>query len=190
MSHLMPPSRDEVLRAFAVEVHTGRDTLMRYLTRYPQYTHDLLDLSREMTRTFADNELSEEELRCLDVAVSRFRAGGGLKSAQAELKLEPKAFSAAATHLQLPLQAMLAFRERRIDLATVPARFLERLARELEAPLDQLRVFLSQTPMVSIARESKSSVKPAVAAKVSFEKVLLDAGVPKERTQALIERGE
>lgn len=161
---------------------------MRYLVEYPQYAHDLVDLSRELARTWADDDMSEEDERSVDAAVARFRAGGGLKGYLGTLK--PQIFTAAAERLQLPLQAMLAFGERRVELASVPARFLERLAQALQTTLDQLHAFLSQPPQVSATRQSKSKVKPAVAAKVSFEKVLLDAGIPQERVQELIERGE
>ncbi|WP_438332253.1 hypothetical protein [Burkholderia pseudomallei] len=188
MSHQQPMSRDEVLRAFAVEENSGRDTLVRYLAAYPQYAHDLVDLSRELARAWVDEELFEEDERSVDIAVARFRAGGGLKGAVVTLK--PQVFTAAAARLQLPLQAMLAFRERRVDLASVPARFLERLALALQTTLDQLSAFLSQPTLVSAARQSKSNAKPTAAAKVSFEKILLDAGVPQERVQELTERGE
>ncbi len=188
MSNQQHISRDEVLRAFAVEEDAGRDTLVRYLKAYPQYALDLVDLSRELARTQSDDELSDEDERSVDAAVERFRAGGGLKSAVETLK--PQVFTAAAARLQLPLQAMLAFRERRVDLPSVPTRFLERLALALETTLNQLHAFLSQPPMVSAVRQSKATIKPTAATKISFEKVLLDAGVPRERVQALIERGE
>lgn len=188
MNRQQPMSRAEVLRAFAVEESPGRDTLVRYLAAYPQYAHDLVDLSRELSRTRLDEDLSAEDERSVDVAVARFRAGGGLKVTQMALK--PQAFATAATNLHVPLQAMIAFRERRVDLASVPTRFLERLAVVLETTLEQLSAYLSQAPMASAARQSKSSVKPGAAIKVPFEKLLLDAGVPAEKVQALMKRGE
>lgn len=187
MSNQQPMSRDEVLRAFSVE-DGGRDTLMRYLAAYPQYAHDLVDLSRELARTLTDDELSEEDERSVDAAAARFRTGGGLKGTVVTFK--PQVFAAAAARFQLPLQAMVAFRERRVDLASVPARFLERLALTLETTLEQLRAFLSQPPLVSAARQSKSSAKPVAATKATFEKILLDAGVSRKRVQELTERGE
>lgn len=187
MNQSQPMTRDEVLYAFAVEEDGGRDTLMRYLTAYPQYAYDLLDLSRELVHPVLDEPFSAADEQRVSAAVARFR-GGIVK--QAPVPLASQAFNVAAERLQLPLLAMLAFRERRIDLTSVPARFLERLAGALETSLDQLRAFLSQPAMVSATRQSKSRVKPAAATKVSFEKILRDAGVEAERVQALIERGE
>lgn len=188
MSHQQPISRDDVLYAFAVEENTGHDTLVHYLKTYPQYANDLVDLSRELNRASIDSDLSEEDERSIDAAVARFRAGGGLKNTA--VTLPSQAFTAAAALLQLPIQAMLAFRERRVDLTSVPASFLARLAQALNTSSEQLHEFLSQPPLVSAARQSKSNVKPAAVTKVSFEKILLDAGVQKERVQEFIERGE
>lgn len=186
MSQPQPMSRDEVLYAFAVEDDVGRDTLTRYLAAYPQYADDLVDLSRELVRIVPDEPLSEADERRVGAAVARFR--GGVK--RTPPPIAPQAFNAAAERLQLPLLAMVAFRERRVDLASVPVRFLDRLARALETTLDELRSFLSQPPMVSAARQSKSRVKPVSATKMPFDKVLRDAGVDSERVQELIERGE
>lgn len=187
MSQSQPMSRDEVLYSFTVEEDVGRDTLMRYLAAYPQYADDLVDLSRELARPVPDDEpLSETDERRVNAAVARFRSG--VKRTPAPLV--PQAFNVAAERLQLPLLAMVAFRERRVDPTSVPVRFLERLARALEITLDELRSFLSQPPMVSVARQSKSRIKPVAATKMPFDKVLRDAGVDSERVQALVERGE
>lgn len=187
MSQPQPISRDEVLYAFAVEDDTGRDTLMRYLATYPQYAHDLLDLSRELARIVPDEPFSEADEQRVDAAVARFRAGA---AKSAPVTLAPQAFNAAADRLQLPLLAMVAFRERRVDLASVPERFLERLSRALETTLDELRAFLAQPPMASAARQSKSRIKPVAAIKVPFDKVLRDAGVDSERIHTLVDQGE
>ncbi|WP_152623753.1 hypothetical protein [Pseudomonas sp. PI1] len=187
MNQQLPMSRAEVLRAFAVEQTPGKDTLARYLTAYPQYANDLVDLSRELNSPSLDRELSAEEVRAVDAATARFRAAGGLPIVQA---LKPQAFVSAAASMQLPLQSMIALRERRVELSSIPARFLQRLALELGTSLEQLSDYLGQAAMASAARQNKSSMKPGPATKVSFEKVLLDAGVPTERVQSLLEQGE
>lgn len=187
MNQLQPMTRDEVLYAFAVEGAGGRDTLMRYLATYPQYAQDLIDLSRELVRPVSDDPLSAADVQRADAAVTRFRAG---TARRAPVSFAAQAFNGAAERLQLPTLVLVSFRERRVDLASVPARFLERLAAALESTMDQLRAFLAQPPLVSAARQSKSRVKPVAAAKVPFEKVLRDAGVEAERVQVLIDRGE
>ncbi|HEF5152607.1 hypothetical protein UA18_01838 [Burkholderia multivorans] len=187
MNQSQAMTRDDVLYAFAVEDAGNNDTLMRYLAMYPQYAHDLVDLSRELARPVSHESLSAADAQRVDAAVARFRAGAGHR---VPASFAAQAFNVAAERLQLPRLVLVSFRERRVDLASVPARFLERLAGALESTLDQLRTFLSQPPMVSAARQSKSRIKPVAATKVSFEKVLRDAGVEADRVQALIERGE
>lgn len=187
MNQSQAMTRDEVLYAFAVEDAGDRDTLMRYLAMYPQYAHDLVGLSRELSRPASHEPLSAADAQSVDAAVARFRAGAGHR---APASFAAQAFNVAAERLQLPRLVLITFRERRVDLASVPARFLERLAGALESTLDQLRTFLSQPSMVSATRQSKSHIKPLAATKVPFEKVLRDAGVEAERVQALIDRGE
>lgn len=181
MSQTQLTSRDDVLYAFAVEEDVGRETLIRYLTTYPEYAHDLVNLSRELIRSISDESLSEAEEQRLDMAVARLQA----ITVKPISHLAPQAFNAAADRLEIPLLAMVAFRERRVDLTTVPTRFLTRLAQALETTIDDLRTFLSQPAMVSTARQSKSRVKPTAATKQPFEKVLLDAGVAPERIALL-----
>ncbi|RQN37326.1 hypothetical protein [Paraburkholderia tropica] len=187
MNQSQPMTRDEVLYAFSVEDVGGRDTLMRYLATYPEYAQELIDLSRELTRPVSDEPLSPADAQRVDAAVTRFRTGIGQR---VPVSFAAQAFNVAAERLQLPTLVLVSFRERRVDLASVPVRFLERLAGALESTMDQLRAFLAQPPLVSAARQSKSRVKPVAAVKAPFEKVLRDAGVEAARVQALIDRGE
>lgn len=180
-------SRDDVLYAFAVEDDVGRETLLRYLATYPEYTLDLVDLSRELTRSNSEAPLSQEDEQRIDSAIARLRNG---KLKAPPRALAPQVFNVAANRLDVPLLAMVAFRERRVDLSTVPTRFLRALAQALETTLDDLRTFLSQPATVSTSRQSKSRVQPTAPSKVSFEKILLDAGVPAERRQALLKQDE
>ena len=80
MSNQQSISRDDVLYAFAIEEDMGHDTLVNYLTAYPQYASDLVDLSRELSRTLIDNDLLEEDVLSIDAAITRFRANGGSTS--------------------------------------------------------------------------------------------------------------
>lgn len=187
MNQSQAMTRDEVLYAFAMEDAGNNDTLMRYLAMYPQYAHDLVDLSRELDRPVSHEPLSAGDAERVDAAVTRFRVGAGHR---VPVSFAAQAFNVAAERLQLPRLVLISFRERRVDLASVPTHFLERLAGALESTLDQLRTFLSQPPMVSAARQSKSRIKTLAATKVPFEKVLRDAGVEAERVQALIDRDE
>jgi hypothetical protein len=180
-------SREDVLNAFAMDYVPGSSFLARYLSDYPQFATDLVDLSRELSREISDEPLSADELAYLHGKMGHLRE---TEISLAKLQSVPaKVFTAAADALELPLQVGLAFRERRIDVATLPDHLLERLAQALQAPLATLQSFLAMPPQVSTLRASKSNEKPGPAVKVSLDKVLRDAGVDEKRITALL-RGD
>lgn len=187
MSQPQAVSRDDVLYAFAVEDDLGRETLMQYLATYPEYAQDLVDLSRELARSISDEPMSQADEQRVGIAITRLRTGAAKLSPRT---LALQKFNAAASVLGIPPLAMMGFRERRVDPDTVPTPFLRRLAQALETTLEDLRVFLSQPATVSATRQNKSRVKPSRASKVSFEQLLLDAGVAPDRLKALLEQDE
>lgn len=89
----------------------------------------------------------------------------------------PKIFAAAAKALGLPIQVGVAIRERRIDVATLPSRFLTRLANELQTSVTVIQSFLLLPAQVSSVRSNKSDDKPALAEKVPLERLLREAGM-------------
>jgi hypothetical protein len=97
-----------------------------------------------------------------------------------------KVFAGAVKELSLPMQVGLAFRERRIDVATLPRRVSARLAEALQTSTETLLSYLALPPEVSQARARKSAVKPAAPEKVSFETVLRDAGVDEQSISKLL----
>ena len=101
-------------------------------------------------------------------------------------------------HLEMPLQPALieadagasaalghpdfkegvaAFRERRIELASVPGAFLRRLAGALAASFDDFVAWMTPPPANALARSYRADGQPNAPAQVSFERILIDAGV-------------
>ncbi|SBW85044.1 hypothetical protein PVE_R2G1019 [Pseudomonas veronii 1YdBTEX2] len=160
-----PISSEDVMSAFAMDFQPGTDVLTRYLKDYPEFGGDLIDLARELSRQVdEDLPLSEHELAYVSAKMSRLREfTATVETLQSR---SPKKFAAAATALGLPMQIGVAIRERRIDMATLPRRFLERLANELQASVDVLQSFLHLPAQASTLRANKSNDKPAVAEKV------------------------
>lgn len=73
-------SREDVLDAFAVEPNHDRATLERYLTDYPQFAREVVDLSIELSRIaieIVDNDrsLSSQERHMIDAAWQQHLAG-------------------------------------------------------------------------------------------------------------------
>lgn len=180
------PSRESVLDAFAVESEHGRATLQRYLELYPEYAGDLIDLSRELNRAKAiDLEpLSPADQALIDAAWSKHKAAVSTTAASLE-SLTVEDWRAVATELDVPRQVVTALREKRIALASIPRRFLQRLADATRSSIDQLETFWSVGQFAG-ARSYKADGKPSIGSQATFEQALIDAGVPAEKRAALL----
>lgn len=176
---------DDVLRAFAMDFESGSGVLQRYLAKYPEHSGALIDLSMELSREFDDNvPPGNAEFDLVAAGMARLRENAN--TLQFLQTAPPKVFAIAINVLSLPTQVGLAFRERRIDVASLPQRVLMKMAKALRTSTDTLRSYLALPPEVSQARARKSADKPAAPEKVSFERVLQDAGVDEESISKLL----
>lgn len=181
-------SRQEVLAAFAVEPEAGRETLERYLSAYPQFATELLDLSRMLASRFWDEEtpLSQEDEARIDAAWLSHAAAGPAAVTDPFSSLSIPELREISTRLGVPRQVITAFRNRRVILSTVPPRFLERLAELVNTSMEQFVRTLSLPISQEAAQSYSSEHKPAPTEAVSFEQVLVDAGVPEDQRGQLM----
>jgi hypothetical protein len=185
MAHHSKISADDVLRAFAMDFDSGGDVLKRYLAEYPEHSTALVDLSRELMREFDDEILPGfDELALVSAGIARLKKNA--TSVRSLRDASVKVFTDAIRVLSLPIQVGVAFHERRIDVVTLPDRVLAKLAEALQTSTDTLLSFLALPPEASVARARKSTVKPATPEKVSFERVLRDAGVDDQKISSLL----
>lgn len=176
---------NDVLRAFAMDFESGAGVLQRYLARYPEHSLALVDLSMELTREFDDYVppgAAEFDL----VAAGMMRLRENIVTLQALQAAPAKVFVDAIRVLSLPMQVGLAFRERRIEVATLPQRVLAKMAEALQTSTETLLSYLALPPEAPLARARKSAVKPVAPEKVSFERVLQDAGVDEQSISKLL----
>ncbi|MBP6902094.1 MAG: hypothetical protein KBC73_18525 [Burkholderiaceae bacterium] len=176
---------DDVLSAFAMDFEPGAGVLQRYLALYPEHSVALIDLSMELTREFDDDlPPGAAEFDLVAAGMARLRENSiTLEALQAA---PAKVFTTAFDLLSLPLQVGLAFRERRIDVTTLPRRMALTVAKALKTSTETLLSYLSLPPMVSAVRARKSTVKPTAPEKVSFETVLRDAGLDENQISNLL----
>ena len=87
--------------------------------------------------------------------------------------------------LDVPRQVVTALRERRISLSSVPSGFLQRFAAATRSSVEQLESTWSLSPLAE-ARSFKADGKPTAAEQVSFEQVLIEAGVPADQRARLL----
>ncbi|RWH94138.1 MAG: hypothetical protein EOR51_11600 [Mesorhizobium sp.] len=181
------PSRESVLDAFAVESEPGRSTLDRYLRLYPEYAGELIDLSRELSREASEDAapLSVADQALIDAAWSQHTKAVPAAAADPFAALTVDDWRVVARRLELPRQVVTALRERRVFLVSIPRRFLKRLAEVIGSTVAQLESSWGSAQL-SAARSYKADGKPTVGEQVSFEQVLIDAGVPAEKRARLL----
>jgi hypothetical protein len=180
------PSREAVLDAFAVESEPGRSTLERYLQLYPEYAGELIDLARELSREIRDDTapLSVADQALIDAAWSRHAAAmPAATDPFAGLTVDD--WRAVAQGLDVPRQVVTALRERRISLLSIPRRFLQRFAEATRSSVARLEASWESGQLTG-ARSYKADGKPSAGEPVTFEQVLIDAGVPPEKRARLL----
>jgi len=182
------PPLEDVLDAYAVEEDTGGSTLQRYLRDYPEYAEELVDLSCELSRFSArrSEPLSADDHALIDEAWKRHPAGAPQTTDDLLGALTIDELRSLKERLGVPRLVVTAFRERRIQIATVPRRFLERFAAALGSSTEKLIASLKLPPAPTFARSYKADTKPAADSPITFEQQLIDAGLSAEERAALM----
>jgi DNA-binding Xre family transcriptional regulator len=186
-----PIEVDEVLESFMLEEVIDLATLNRYVNEYPQFATELIDLSREVScmKGKPDYELTESDELLVREAWAAYSSTTPAAKADPLALLQPKELNKLASALQLPRQVLAALRERRVIVASMSAKFLDSLAKELACSVSALIEILSSSTAAEPAGSHKSDVKPQVAEKVDFARVLQDAGVDSSRVADLVASG-
>jgi len=181
------PSRESVLDAFAVEAEPGRSTLERYLQLYPEYAAEIVDLSRELSCETSEDvaPLSAADQALIDVAWSQHGKAVPAAPADPFAALTVNEWRAVAQALDVPRQVVTALRERRVSLISIPQRFLQRLAEVTRSSVAQLESSWGPAQLAAV-RSYKAEGKPTVGKQVTFEQVLIDAGVAAEKRAQLL----
>ena len=185
MTQRSQSTADDVLRAFAMDFEPGAGVLQRYLAQYPEHSIALIDLSMELTREF-DDDLPPGAAEFDLVAAGMARLRESAITLEALQAAPAKTFTEASDLLALPMQVGLAFRERRIDVATLPQRMAAKVADALKTSTETLLSYLVLPAMVPAARARKSTLRPTAPEKVSFERVLRDAGLDEHSISNLL----
>jgi hypothetical protein len=184
---------EEVLHEFAAEPVRDAGTLERYLRAHPSMAEALVDLSLELRLRDATAATSvPEDDAWLDASWNAFQSTMAIRAAVTPIVDPFAALSTTRardvrTRLGVPSGVMHGFRNRIVELASVPERFLRSLASELGSSLEDLRSFLSGPPRLAESMSFKADDAPeAPAAKVSFEQLLIDTRVPEEERSRLM----
>jgi len=189
MTGLSPQaSLEEVLESFSIEHDVGKATLQKYLADFPEYANDLIDLSREIARISIEDEapLSESQSRLINFATTRIQNSPGKTAEDPFARLSAQEMRGLSKSLKIPRQIVMAFKERNVVAKSVPRGFLVRFVEKLQISVLQLFTSLEQ-PHMEVAGSYKSESKPGEAEKITFERLLQDAGLSEEEIRNLME---
>lgn len=176
---------EHVLLAFAVESSHDKSTLERYLSRYPQYATDLVDLLSELrlssegiVHTTDDESAAQKAWDAFAATPPRAQRPGLVKNPFA--LFQGPAFVALATELRIRRSILIALRDRIVIATSIPKPFLKRLAIATRSTTEVLLEYLDQPTTVAPGASYKSDGKPEAPAKIEFERLLINSGVTSE----------
>jgi hypothetical protein len=82
-----------------------------------------------------------------------------------------------AATLGVPRQVVAAVRDRRVLVDTIPKGFLTRMAAGIDAQLEDLVASIRGVRSATLAPSYKADSRPVLSSQVTFEQILIDAGV-------------
>jgi hypothetical protein len=171
------PSEEEIILAFAVEPIHDRKTLERYLTEYPEHSIALVDCSIELMLDSTQSDTVVESTEdAVEHAWQRFQAIMRVSDDTSLMnpfaKLNPTAFKSLAKRLDITNLLLVRLRDRAIEPMTIPIRFIQKLADELEVTVDAVLAFLNGSPSMISNHSFRSSEKPMVTNQITFQKAI------------------
>lgn len=175
-------SLDGVLEQFMMEDAQDAATLERYVREYPQFSLQLIDLSRLIATADAegdDQPLSATDQSRIDAAWIAHKAAAPTTSRDVDpfATLTGAKGKAVADRFGVPRQVIVCFREHRVEPSTVPTPVARVFAEEAGVPLAHVIAAMQRPVIVAAGRSYKADGQPGAGGKISFEQILIDAGV-------------
>lgn len=171
------PGEEEVLLAFSVEPTHDRKTLEQYLKEYPEHAKALVACSIElMVDATRSDDVAVTSEGAVDRAWQRFQTvvsqSGDVLVTNPFATLNPTAFRSLAKKLDITNLLLVRLRDRAIVAATIPGRFVQGLATELDATAEAVMDYLQSPPAIVSGHSFRSAVKPAVTEQISFAEAI------------------
>lgn len=174
-----PIDRDAVLDAFASEAVHDRETLERYVRKYPDLAEELIDLASElrMSADLADVEDGPISDPKLNTAWENFLAAAP-KAAATTAAVDPfsqfrgVAFASLAAKMDVPRSILTAIRDRLVSPRTIPSGFLRRFAEATGSSMDVVKSYIAQESQAPLGLAFKSDQKPSQQGQTTFRKLV------------------
>lgn len=175
------PSDEEILLAFATEKRHDQGTLARYLEQYSHLRDELLDLLHEidLDEEFGPGEDESFGEGIVDAALRKLLdcAPQAASNAPAEAFAEALRLRGAATLSRasgLPLEVLVAIRDRCLVPESLPRRVLRRVAEAASVGAADALAYVTLPPILPASAAHSSRGKPAVQPRVPFSDFLDD----------------
>lgn len=185
-------SAEEIFLAFAVEQEHDNATLERYLQLYPHLADELIDLSLDLRlqRATEDTTTPADEA-WVEASLAAFRAASPVRASPPLIdpftNVSPQELVNLRRTLDVPSGVIQGFSSRLVDIASVPAWFVDALAHGLRSTVDDLRCFMAAPPRLTPGVSYKADDAPSVEQeRITFEDLLKQCRVPDERRQQLL----
>ncbi len=181
---------EDVILAFADEPKHDRETLERYLREHPEHAEAIVDCSIELIVSATRHEEAPLDLNVsVDMAWQRFQAAIDTSEDAAVTnpfaQLNRTALKTLAKNLDVSNLLLIRLRDRAIEAATIPRRFVQKLATELGVTFETVAAYLRSPPAMVSSHSFRSSVKPAVAQQISFEEAVKASHLTQAQQDAL-----
>lgn len=174
-------SDEEILLAFAAEKLHDKETLTRYLARYPHLQDELLDLLYEMVldEEFGPGEDERLGEGVVDTALRKLLdcspevAGEASSEAFAEA-LRLRGTTTLSRASGLPLELLMAIRDRYLVPESLPRGVVRRVAEAASVRAADMLAYLALPPALPASTAHSSKGKPTVQPRVPFSDFLDD----------------
>ncbi len=192
----VPMTEEDVLLAFTAEPDHGRATLEDYVRRYPPHAEAITSLAVDlMLAPQRDQNSCSPTDTAVDHAWQAFSAVAiplETKSAGAAYNLigalPNKDFRALAVRVGANTLFLSQLRDRAIDLATIPPRFIEHLAKELSVTVAAVMEDFGRPPSaVATSERFKAEVKPRAGDRITFEQAIQNSNLDPDQQRKLKE---
>ncbi|SEH87414.1 hypothetical protein [Tardiphaga sp. OK245] len=177
--------QEGLLEKFAMAYRADSGQLTKFCADYPDQASEFLGLAHEITLQKSlsnDAPLSEEdEAWIAEACVIQAKAAPDPFAA-----MKSRNYAGIREALGIPGVVVNSFRDRFVAVATVPIEFLEEMAREVGTGIVDLVRYLEGPPKLASTTSHKSEGAPQPPSeKMSFDRILQDAGVSEERRRQL-----
>jgi hypothetical protein len=189
-----PDDPEAILYAFAVEPNHDRNTLERYLRDYPELADELIDLMSELRLSEAVAPLPASETvdpgwqtAWQEFLACKPREACSEKAESPFARFRGEAFVALAEALNVPRSFLTPFRDGLIAAASIPERFVRRLAQAMNVSAESLRQHFANPQPGPVALAFKSEGKPSHQGQKTFQELLESTEMTDEQRQLLLQ---